>query len=214
MTTEQRSLRSVYMLWEVLAEVPKVVEGDEAGTLQAKFMHFPPGTHQEAVWAWLESENPRFLASEAMAGVFRREDGELSTLREQQTMLGPAAVQALLRDRYEESVRLQSISYYESIEDLAEWARRSKYWSQGETFVHVLDKDRYVILCQIAPASCEMLTVSQNGYHNVLTACWYEQHELVGLLNQYVSPAAAGKAAEPSITAAAHNQERSASPEP
>lgn len=84
------------------------------------------------------------------------------------------------------------IGHYASIEALASKVRSSTHWTMGETFCCALDQGRFVIMKQIAPSSCEMLTITQNGVHDVLTAYRFEQKELVDLLNA----AAASQASE------------------
>lgn len=178
----QRSLRDLYPLWDALGRVPVVGEGPEADTLEAKFLHFEPGTHREAVWRWFEEQNPQFIVGEVLEGRRRQDNGDPSTLHTQEKTLGRDAIQALLARDFDESVSRDHICYYESVEELARVAGGYKCWSYGEVFVHVKDAQHYLILCQIAPASCEMLTISQAGFVDVMTAYRYEEAELVQML--------------------------------
>jgi len=78
------------------------------------------------------------------------------------------------------------IGHYANLDDLAEKVRSSKNWSMGEVFACALDSDRFVVMKQVAPASCEMVTITQNGFHDVLTAFRFGQQELVDQLRVYV----------------------------
>lgn len=77
------------------------------------------------------------------------------------------------------------VGHYLSIEELAEKVRSQKNWAMGEVFCCAVDPEKFLILKQIAPSSCEMLTISQNGFHDVLTAYRYSQDELVAQLSAY-----------------------------
>lgn len=95
--------------------------------------------------------------------------------------LSHAAVGSLLA-RHDEGCYSSKISYYADIESLAEKVRSSKCWSQGEVFVHAQSEQKFIVMKQIAPSSCEMMTISQNGFHDVLTAYRFGQEELVKTL--------------------------------
>jgi|SRR5690554_108294 len=84
------------------------------------------------------------------------------------------------------NVHADCIHYYPSLDSLAETARGSKNWSMNQTFVYAASPDEFVILCQVAPASCEMMVITQNGFHDVLTAYRYGQDELVEQLRDYL----------------------------
>lgn len=73
----------------------------------------------------------------------------------------------------------ERVCYYDSLELLAEKVRSNSTWSQGEVFVYAGGKDDFVIMKQIAPSSCEMLTITNHGYMDVMTAYGFEQAELV-----------------------------------
>jgi hypothetical protein len=108
--------------------------------------------------------------------------------------LSKEEVQAILA-RQGENVRAESIGFYDSADALAEQVRGSKNWGRGEVFVHCAARDRFVILCQVAPESCEMMALSQSGFHDVLTAYRFSQEELVGRLRGLLgSPPEAGNA--------------------
>lgn len=77
------------------------------------------------------------------------------------------------------------VSHYRSISELAETVRSQKNWSMGEVFSCAIDADRFLVMKQVAPASCEMLTISQQGFHDVLTAYRYSQADLVAQLSAY-----------------------------
>lgn len=79
------------------------------------------------------------------------------------------------------------VGFYADVDSLAQMVRSQKNWSQGEVFVCPLTDDRFIIMKQIAPASCEMLTITQDGYKDVLTAYRFEQGELVQQLNGYLA---------------------------
>lgn len=95
---------------------------------------------------------------------------------------------------FEETAAQEYISYYASLDALAGTVRGSKNWSMGQIFVCPLPDQRYVIMKQVAPASCEMMTITQNGFHDVLTAYRYEQAELVKVLT-----CCSGTSASPSL---------------
>lgn len=76
--------------------------------------------------------------------------------------------------------------YYASVEELAEKVRSAKNWSQGEVFVFAESEDKFVVMKQIAPSSCEMLTITQDGYKDVLTAYRFEQDELVAMVKGFM----------------------------
>ena len=80
----------------------------------------------------------------------------------------------------------EKTGYYESVEALVDKVRGTKNWSQGEVFVYAESEDKFVIMKQIAPASCEMLTITQDGYKDVLTAYRIERDELVSMLKDYM----------------------------
>lgn len=101
-------------------------------------------------------------------------------------VLVPAEKVKSILARQGESVGEDAIGYYETLEALAERGRGSKCWSQGQTFVYAEAPDRFLILYQCAPASCEMMTLSQAGFHDVVTAYRYEQAELVSQLRGYL----------------------------
>lgn len=87
--------------------------------------------------------------------------------------------------RQDEPVSENHMGHYTSISALAEKVRSSKCWTQGEVFCCAIDADRFIVMKQIAPSSCEMLTLTQNGFQDVITAYRYGQDELVALLETY-----------------------------
>jgi hypothetical protein len=85
-----------------------------------------------------------------------------------------------------ESCNPSKIGYYESIEALVEKVIGSKTWSSGEIFVYAQSDDRFVVMKQIAPDSCEMMTVTNRGYQDTLTAYRYTKEILVQDLNEFM----------------------------
>lgn len=79
------------------------------------------------------------------------------------------------------------IGYYNSVPELAERVSGTSNWDQGEVFVFAQSTTRYLILKQIAPSSCEMLTISNHGYHDVLTAYRFNKDTLVNLLESFMT---------------------------
>lgn len=69
------SLGDYYELWDRLAAIPvSTVAGD---AIDEPFLHFPVGTHQEAIWHWFEEQHPNFVVGEVLEGVRRPDDGHL-----------------------------------------------------------------------------------------------------------------------------------------
>jgi hypothetical protein len=101
-------------------------------------------------------------------------------------ILSRSAVCALLAEQ-EESCNPDKIGYYTDIQSLAEKVRSSKNWSQGEVFVCAQSDQRFIVMKQIAPSSCEMLTISNSGFQDVLTAYRFELEELVATLDGYMA---------------------------
>lgn len=96
---------------------------------------------------------------------------------------------------YGEVVRATQIGFYCSLDALAQKIRGSRQWTMGETFVYAPSDSEFVIMKQVAPASCEMMTFTQNGYHDVLTGYRFGQEELVAQLHSYLE---VGTAQQPS----------------
>lgn len=111
-----------------------------------------------------------------------------------------ARVAAILAS-HDERVGEHQVGYYPTLETLAEKVRSNRNWSKGEVFVCDLGNDQFVIMKQIASASCEMMTVSHNGYHEVLTAYRYGQHELVAALRGYAGVSAPTHASDHDVEA-------------
>lgn len=65
----QMSLADLYKHWDEFRDVPTVYEGENVDCIEQPFLHFDAGTHREEVWHWFESQNPRFIVGEVMAGV-------------------------------------------------------------------------------------------------------------------------------------------------
>lgn len=100
-------------------------------------------------------------------------------------VLPVSAVQLILAAE-DEGCDFDRIGYYDSIDSLAEKVRSSKWWSIGEIFVFAEAADRFIVMKQIAPESCEMLTITHHGSFDVLTAYMYEQDDLVKVLAHLV----------------------------
>lgn len=101
-------------------------------------------------------------------------------------LLPQAAVVAILA-KQGETCSERSICYYPNVSILAAQLRSSRCWAMGEVFVYAPTPDRYLVIKQVAPSSCEMLTVTAAGTADVLTAYRYEQDELVALLETYLA---------------------------
>lgn len=107
-------------------------------------------------------------------------------------------VAAILAE-HDEEVSFGNVAFYPSLEALAGKTRGSKNWSQGEVFVYAGSEESFVVMKQIAPASCEMLTITQAGFFDVLTASAFELNALVAELQaaQSGSRAVAGNDLSP-----------------
>lgn len=99
--------------------------------------------------------------------------------------LPPAMVSQLLASQGE-GCSESAIGYYSDIPALAAKVRSSKHWSMGEIFVFAESPTRFIVMKQIVPSSCEMLTITPAGVEDVLTACCYEQDALVDALKGYL----------------------------
>lgn len=93
------------------------------------------------------------------------------------------AVQALLAAQ-DEACDVGRIGFYPDLKALVDKVRSSKIWAQGEVFVFAESDERFVIMKQVAPASCEMLTITNTGWLDVLTAYRIDEGELVIMLNE------------------------------
>lgn len=98
----------------------------------------------------------------------------------------PRGAVAELLSKHDELCCHEKIGYYPSIRALAQKVRSSKIWSQGEVFVYADSAQKFIVMKQIAPSSCEMLTISNAGFQDVLTAYRFEQDELETMLNGYI----------------------------
>ncbi len=95
-------------------------------------------------------------------------------------------LQSILRAE-DETCYPENVAFYPDLRALAEKVRSQKNWAQGQVFVFAESADRFVVMKQVAPSSCEMLTITQNGFHDVLTAYRFDQDELVRQLEGYLS---------------------------
>ena len=95
-------------------------------------------------------------------------------------------VQALLAN-CDESCSASRIGFYPDVQSLVEKVRSSKCWAEGEVFVAAESADRYVIMKQVAPASCEMMTLTNSGFLDVYTAYRMDAAELIDVLNGAMS---------------------------
>lgn len=80
----------------------------------------------------------------------------------------------------------EQVCHYSSLAELARRASGSRSWAAGEVFVYAEAEDRFVILKQIAPSGCEMLTITASGIHDVLTAYRFTPQELEAQLSAYL----------------------------
>lgn len=78
------------------------------------------------------------------------------------------------------------VRFHTSIQALAEKVRSSRHWEEGEIFVYAESNEEFVILKQVAPASCEMLTLTRSGFKDVLTAYLFDQEELERQLTAFL----------------------------
>lgn len=101
-------------------------------------------------------------------------------------LLSPERIWNILADQ-DETCDERRVCYYPDIETLARQVRSSKCWTMGEVFVFVESASRFIVMKQIAPSSCEMLTISNAGYCDVLTAYRYSQDDLVAQFNDYMN---------------------------
>lgn len=98
--------------------------------------------------------------------------------------LQPNEVAAILASQDETCP--STIGYYPSIEALAKTARGQKSWAMDEVFVYAASRKLYLVLKQIAPSSCEMLTITANGVQDVISAYHCSQEELVDCLQSFL----------------------------
>ena len=101
-------------------------------------------------------------------------------------LLSTERIWNILADQ-DETCDERRVCYYPNIETLARQVRSSKCWTMGEVFVYVESAHRFIVMKQIAPSSCEMLTISNAGYCDVLTAYRYSQDDLVAQFNDYMN---------------------------
>ncbi len=59
-----KQLSELYKLWDSF-NTPI----DENECIEISFLHFGKGTSRYDIWHWFESQNPKFLCGEVMAGV-------------------------------------------------------------------------------------------------------------------------------------------------
>lgn len=109
---------------------------------------------------------------------------------EPQQGLTASAVSAVLAS-HNESCNIEQVSFYPTLEALVDTVRSSNCWAEGEVFVWAPGDTRYIIMKQVAPSSCEMLTISPTGINDVLTAYRFTSEELVAELRRYLDSAGA-----------------------
>lgn len=100
-------------------------------------------------------------------------------------VLPPSAVAGILQ-AHGESCNTGQICHFSSLLELATRAASSRSWAAGEIFVFAESADRFTILKQLAPSSCEMLVVTANGAHDVLTAYRFTPEELAEEAKAYM----------------------------
>lgn len=89
--------------------------------------------------------------------------------------------------KHDEGCDPDRICFYPNIDSMAALQRQNKNWAQGEIFIHARSLDRFVIMKQIAPSSCEFMTITHKGFKDVLTAYRFPQEELVAVLSLYLT---------------------------
>lgn len=113
------------------------------------------------------------------ASVSREADGDIAKMR--RDVLPPHIIASALAAAGE-ACDLLRIHYYPSLEIMVESARGSRHWDQGEVFAWAESPERFVIFKQVAPASCEMFTVTEAGFLDVFTAYRFSADELLAKL--------------------------------
>lgn len=99
--------------------------------------------------------------------------------------LPPATVASILAALHE-SCNVGCIGYYHDLRALVERTSGSKHWDEGAVFVFASSPNSFIIMKQVAPASCEMLTVSNTGYQDVITAYRYQPEALEQTLQGFM----------------------------
>lgn len=99
----------------------------------------------------------------------------------------PITTVAAILAAQNEACVVDQVSYYPSLAALADTVRSSKCWAEGEVFVWASAPDRFIIMKQVAPSSCEMLTIAPSGAKDVLTAYRFTSNELVAQLQLYLA---------------------------
>ena len=142
---------------------------------------------------WIEDHGQRQVGEAwgSLADALDIADGRMSlneapTFYDPETILSREKVVELLAE-HDEICEPSRIGYYPSVEELAERVRGTHNWTMGEVFVFPQSPGKYIIMKQVAPSSCEMLTISQNGYHDVLTAYRFDKDMLISLLEGYMT---------------------------
>ena len=106
---------------------------------------------------------------------------------DEQALRLPIQVIEQLLAQEDEGCDPHRICFYQDLASMVALQRQNKAWSQGEIFVHVVSMQRFVIMKQIAPSSCEFLILTHEGYKDVVTAYRFEQDELVSLIQGYLA---------------------------
>lgn len=163
------------------------------------------GVTRESLAAWIQSERPDLTqeVNEVMAELLplvvaqeRTVGGALHAqgnvmMREETSNSNAASFMskdevARLLGEQDEICNPDKVFYYDTLECLVEKVRSNRNWSQGEIFVFAGSKDRFVVMKQIAPDSCEMLTITNQGFMDVMTAYRFEQTELVTAMREHM----------------------------
>lgn len=109
------------------------------------------------------------------------------TPHDSEAILSHRAVSDILSGQ-RESCSTERIGYYESLDALVDKVSGTKNWRYGEVFVYAEAPEKFVIMKQIAMDSCEMLTVTNAGFQDVITAYRYPKIELTQTLNDFMEP--------------------------
>jgi hypothetical protein len=91
---------------------------------------------------------------------------------------------------HQETCHREQVSYYPSLEALAAQVRSSRCWAEGEVFVWAPTGAEFIIMKQVAPSSCELMTITASGFKDVLTGHAFETAELVAQLRSYLASSA------------------------
>lgn len=87
------------------------------------------------------------------------------------------------------TVNPDRVGHYASVASMVNLMCGSRCWSQGETFCHMANDHQWVVAQQIAPSSCEMMIITQNGFLDVVTAYRVDASALEHTILQHMNQA-------------------------